>query len=150
MSEGGGAAFERMHAILHLYRARQQRSLRDAGTDVPHELAHMETKALGYFARHPGATQRELVAHSGRDKAQVARLIGSLRERGLLDGEADPDDRRSTRLRLSSQGQAVYAALHRHDGVLAEAALAGFDATERATLLALLDRVRANLDASQD
>lgn len=140
-----------MHAILHLYRSRQQRGLRgaagDPGAGPAHELAHMEIKALGYFARHPDATQSDLVAHSGRDKAQVARLIRVLRERGLLEGAADALDRRSTRLRLSPEGQAVHAGLHRHDGALAAQALAGFDEAERATLLALLDRVRANLEA---
>jgi DNA-binding MarR family transcriptional regulator len=133
---------ERVHAIMHLFRSAQQRSLR-AG---PHDLAHMEIKVLGFFARRPGATQSDLAAHSGRDKAQLARLVRGLRERGLLDATADADDKRSTRLSLSQAGQDMYAALHRHDGALAEAALAGLDEAERATLVALLGRVRANLE----
>jgi len=133
---------ERVHAIMHLFRSAQQRGLR-AG---PHDLAHMEIKVLGFFARRPGATQSDLAAHSGRDKAQLARLVRGLRERGLLDATADADDKRSTRLTLSQAGQEMYAALHRHDGALAEAALAGLDEAERATLVALLGRVRANLE----
>lgn len=133
---------ERVHAIMHLFRSAQQRGLR-AG---PHDLAHMEIKVLGFFARRPGATQSDLAAHSGRDKAQLARLVRGLRERGLLDATADADDKRSTRLTLSQAGQEMYAALHRHDGALAEAALAGLDEAERASLLALLGRVRANLE----
>ena len=133
---------ERVHAIMHLFRSAQQRGLR-AG---PHDLAHMEIKVLGFFARRPGATQSDLAAHSGRDKAQLARLVRGLRERGLLDATADADDKRSTRLCLSQAGQDMYAALHRHDGALAEAALAGLDEAERATLVALLGRVRANLE----
>jgi DNA-binding MarR family transcriptional regulator len=134
---------ERMHAIMHLYRSAQQRSLR-AG---PHDLAHMEIKVLGYFARHPGATQSDLAAHSGRDKAQLTRLIRGLRDRGLVEATADATDRRSTRLALSAEGKAMHAALHAHDGVLADAALAGITDAERATLAALLGRVRANLEA---
>ncbi len=141
-----GEVLEAMHAIMHLYRARQFRSLR-AGA---HELAHMEAKALGYFARHPGATQSDLVAHSGRDKAQVARLIRVLRERGLLEATADEADRRSTRLSLSAEGTALHAALHRDDGRLAEAALAGMADAEREALRGLLARVRANLEAAVD
>jgi len=133
---------ERVHAIMHLFRSAQQRGLR-AG---PHDLAHMEIKVLGFFARRPGATQSDLAAHSGRDKAQLARLVRGLRERGLLDATADADDKRSTRLTLSQAGQEMYAALHRHDGALAEAALAGLDEAERAGLLALLGRVQANLE----
>ena len=136
---------ERVHAIMHLYRSAQQRGLR-AG---PHDLAHMEIKVLGFFARRPGATQSDLAAHSGRDKAQLARLIRGLRDRGLLDATADETDKRSTRLALSSAGKAMFAALHRHDGALAEAALAGIADADRATLLDLLERVRANLEAGQ-
>ena len=136
---------ERVHAIMHLYRSAQQRSLR-AG---PHDLAHMEIKVLGFFARRPGATQSDLAAHSGRDKAQLARLIRGLRDRGLLDATADEADKRSTRLSLSETGKAMFAALHRHDGALAETALEGMSEAERATLLDLLERVRANLEAGQ-
>jgi DNA-binding MarR family transcriptional regulator len=137
---------ESVHAIMHLYRSRHQRSLR---TDE-HELAHMEIKVLGFFARNPNASQSELVAYSGRDKAQVARLIRGLRERGLLDARADELDRRSTRLSLTEKGRALHAALHRHDGQLAAAALAGLSTDEQALLLGLLARVRANLEAGQD
>ena len=137
---------ETMHAIMHLYRSVQQRSLRDG----PNDLAHMEVKALGFFARHPGATQSDLVAHSGRDKAQVARQIRALRERGLLDAEADEQDRRSSRLSLSAGGKAVHAALHGNDGRLKEQALQGFTDEEKGDLLALLGRVRANLQSTPE
>ena len=130
---------ERVHAIMHLYRSAQQRSLR-AG---PHDLAHMEIKVLGFFA------QSDLAAHSGRDKAQLARLIRGLRDRGLLDATADEMDKRSTRLALSEAGKAMFAALHRHDDALAETALEGISGADRATLLDLLERVRANLEAGQ-
>ena len=133
---------ESMHAIMHLFRTQQHRSLRDAR----HDLAHMEVKVLGFFARHPGGSPSDLVAHSGRDKAQVARLIRGLRERGLIEAQADENDRRSTRLRLSAAGLALHTDLHSHDGELAEAALAGLSGDECATLRELLGRVRANLE----
>jgi DNA-binding MarR family transcriptional regulator len=109
----------------------------------------MEIKVLGFFARRPGATQSDLAAHSGRDKAQLARLVRGVRDRGLLEAVADEADKRSTRLSLSEEGKAMFAALHVHDGALAEAALAGIPETERATLLDLLARVHANLEAGQ-
>ncbi|MGF6272536.1 DNA-binding MarR family transcriptional regulator [Massilia sp. UYP11] len=133
---------ETMHAIVHLYRSRQLRDLRGG----PHELAQMEMRALGYFARHPGATQSDLVAHSGRDKAQVARLIRALREARLLEAAPDEHDRRSTRLTLSAAGQEVFAGLQRESGALGAAALAGLSGDEQAQLMALLARVRANLE----
>ena len=138
-----GDPLETMHAIVHLYRSRQLKGLRNG----EHELAQMEVRALGYFARHPGATQSDLVAHSGRDKAQVARLIRALREGGLLEATADEQDRRSTRLALSSAGQEVFVGLHRQSGQLTEVALAGLSDDEKVQLVALLARVRANLES---
>jgi DNA-binding MarR family transcriptional regulator len=141
--EAGTDVFEAIHAIMHLYRAQQLRASQ-AG-DAP--LTHMENKVLGYFGRNPGATQRDLAAHSGRDKAQLARLIAGLREKGLLDAVAAPDDKRSTQLTLSAAGREAHAELRRHGATLSGLALDGLDGKERVQLLALLGRVQDNLAA---
>lgn len=135
--------FETIHTLMHLFRSQQFRALRDG----PAAVTHMEAKALGFFARHPGATLSELVAHSGRDKAQLARLIAGLKERGLLLAEADPDDRRVQRLRVAPDAAKAQAAVRAHGDQLAQAAMTGLSPAEAVQLLALLNRVRANLDA---
>ena len=136
---------ESIHAVMHLYRAQQYRVLRDG----PHDITHMESKVLGYFGRHPGATQSDLAQHSGRDKAQLARLIKGLRDRGLLVAEADEADRRNLQLTLSADGRAVQSALHRQALRLGTRAVAGLNAQEREALLALLLRVKSNLAAPE-
>lgn len=141
--DSASAVFEAIHSIMHQYRAHQYRALRDG----PHDLTHLEGKVLGYFARHPGATQSDLVAHSGRDKAQLARLVRTLRDKGLLEATADDADRRSTRLHVTEQGKAIARSLHRSGEQLAQVAAAGLDEDERRQLLALLDKVRVTLDA---
>lgn len=133
---------EAVHTVMHLFRSRQHRALKDA----EHDVSHMEAKVLGFFARHPGATQSELVQHSGRDKGQMARLVGGLRERGLLEGVADESDRRSLRLSVSAAGKEVQQALGQQARRISARAVKGMSADERAQLLALLARVRANLD----
>lgn len=138
-----GDPLELMHAIVHSYRSQQMRGVRNG----PHELGHMEIRVLGYFSRHPGATSSDLVAHSGRDKAQVARLIKGLRDAGLLDAVADERDKRSTRLSLSETGSAVFSGLHSRNAALNAAAQNGLSEEERATLMGLLARVLANLEA---
>jgi DNA-binding MarR family transcriptional regulator len=144
--ESGTDVFEAIHAIMHLYRAQQLRASQAGDA----QLTHMENKVLGYFGRNPGATQRDLAAHSGRDKAQLARLIGGLREKGLLDAVAAPDDRRSTHLTLSPAGQAAHAELRRHGATLSGVALTGLDDSERGQLLGLLERVQRNLAAADE
>lgn len=133
---------EQVHQLMHRYRARQYQVLRDG----PHDITHMESKVLGFFGRHPGGTQSELAAHSGRDKAQLARLIKGLRERGLLEGEEDAQDRRQVRLRPSPAGAKVLELLQQQAQHLGQRALAGLSAAEQAQLSALLRRVHANLD----
>lgn len=143
---GAGDPLELMHAIVHMYRSQQLRGVRNG----PHELGHMEIRVLGYFSRHPGATLSDLVAHSGRDKAQVARLIKGLRDDGLLDAVADERDKRSTRLSLSIAGAEVFGGLHRQNAMLNAVAQEGFSADDRARLMRLLEQVRANLASSGD
>jgi DNA-binding MarR family transcriptional regulator len=106
----------------------------------------MENKVLGFFARQPGATLTDLVAHSGRDKAQLTRLIRGLRDKGLLEARVDEGDRRSTRLQLTAEAVAIHDEVRRHSARLAALALDGVSDTEHAQLVALLDKVRANLE----
>jgi DNA-binding MarR family transcriptional regulator len=61
--------------------------------------------------------------------------------------EADANDRRSVRLSLTADGQAVQRTLQQQGKRLTAQAVAGLDAAERAQLQALLQRVQGNLDA---
>ncbi|SEL58622.1 DNA-binding transcriptional regulator, MarR family [Roseateles sp. YR242] len=136
---------ELIHAVMHQYRARQFRVLKDG----PHDITHMDGKVLGFFHRNPGATQSDLAQHSGRDKAQLARLIKGLRERGLLTAEADAQDRRQVRLHLSEQGAAMQQEIKRASRHLAVNAVEGLSQQEQAQLQALLSKVKQNLDCDE-
>jgi DNA-binding MarR family transcriptional regulator len=134
-----GNVFESIHTVMHLFRLAQYRVLR------PHDLTHMEFKVLSFFARQPGATQSDVVAYSGRDKGQLARLISGLKKRGLLDARADEGDHRSVRLHLTSAGRAVHRTLQRQGRRLSKVAVTGLSARSVASLL---HRVRANLETA--
>ena len=136
------AVIELVHVVMHRFRSRQFQALRDGA----HDITHMESKTLGFFSRHPGATLSDLVTHSGRDKAQLAKLVKGLRERGLLAAETDPADRRSIRLRPSAAGDAAQKAMLAEARTLNARALNGLSAKEQAQLVDLLERVKANLD----
>jgi DNA-binding MarR family transcriptional regulator len=134
-------ALENMHTIMHAYRALQYRFLRDG----PHSITHMDGKVLGFFGQHPGSTQRDLAERSGRDKAQLARLVKGLRDQGLLRVEPDEADRRNVKLFLTDEGQAIRQELKQQSSRLSAKAVAGFSRVEREQLLGLLQRVRENL-----
>lgn len=135
------AVLELVHAVMHQFRSQQHRAL-DASEGG---ITHMEAKVLGFFSRHAGATQSDLAQHSGRDKAQIARLIKGLRERGLLSGVADEADRRNVHLQLTDAGQAVQRALRQQARKLEARAVAGLDDAQRRQLVELLQHVKANL-----
>lgn len=137
----GDEVLELVHQVMHQFRAQLFQVLRQG----PQEFTHMESRVLGFFARRPGATQSDLAEHSRRDKAQLARLIKGLRERGLLEGASDAQDRRTVRLRLTDAGQALQCALRQQAQQLESRAAAGLTDQERAQLLALLRRVHDNL-----
>jgi len=135
--------FEAMHDLMHAYRARMVRAM----TSVHPELTFNEVRALSFIGRHPGATQKELVRHSGADKAQVARMLGLLQDKGWLERLPNAEDKRSRCLTLSDQGAALYQALRTSKQALSASVLAGCDQATQAQLLTLLERVRSNLDA---
>ena len=121
MASAAEAVIDLVHGVMHQFRSRQYAVLRDNA----HAVTHMDSKVMGFFARRPGATLSDLATHSRRDKAQLARLVKGLRERGLLVGEADAVDRRNVHLRLSEAGQAVQRALHDEAHALNMRAVAG-------------------------
>lgn len=133
---------ELIHDIMHKYRSQQHRALRDS----ENEITHMDSRVLGFFHRHPGATQSDLVQHSGRDKAQIARLIKNLRDLGLLDAETDAKDRRIVRLSLTEEGIAVQAGLKQAARQLTTKSVAGLSSAEQQQLRDLLKKVQSNLE----
>lgn len=136
--------FESIHTIMHLFRSAQYRVLRDS----PYELTHMEGKLLGFFARNPGATLRDLVSHMKQDKGQLARLIRDLKDQGLLSGEGDEGDRRSVRLQLTPAGKAIHKKLWQQVQRLSELAVEGLSEAEKDKLAVLLRQVRGNLEGA--
>lgn len=135
---------ELVHALMHRLRSASAAS---GGTAEGSGLNGMEGRVLGYFARHPGATQSELAAHSGRDKAQLARLVKELRARGLLQGTEDEADRRQLRLAPTAEGQQLLRAERKRRDALRRQAESGLSAAERAQLCALLLKLLVALEA---
>ena len=133
---------DRLHTLMHGLRRHLQEAVREDGEG----LGPMEARCLGYFMRHEGATQSDLVQHAGRDKAQIARIVKALHERGLLQSTPDPDDGRCQRVTLTEQGRSMQRTMQLRRQRFERAMLAGFSDGERAQLQAQLDRMLANLD----
>lgn len=133
-----------LHALMHRYKRHMHQALREQDGGI----GPMEARALAFFSRHPGSSASELVAHSGRDKAQIARLLQQLQDRGLLARQADPADGRRQQLALTDAGRAAQRLMARQRQRFASQMTAGLDAAEQAQLLALLQRLVHQIDAA--
>ena len=126
-----------VQALMHAHKRHMHQALRAQEGGI----GPMEARALGFVARHPGASASELVAHSGRDKAQIARLLQQLEDRGLLAREADPADGRRQRLVLTDSGRAAQRVMGRARQRFASTVTSVLSDDERSLLLALLRRL---------
>ena len=108
-------------------------------------LAPTEARLLQHVARHPGATQGDLVEHTGRDKAQINRLVQQSEEAGWLQRVPDDTDRRKLRLELTAAGRAVVKGLVAERRRLSARLVADFSTDDLTRLADLLSRMQANL-----
>lgn len=65
--------------------------------------------ALQTVADQPGVDQRTLARTIGFDTSTIGGVIDRLEARGLVQRNADPDDRRVRRLTLTAEGRALLA-----------------------------------------
>lgn len=72
--------------------------------DGPTGLAPMHLRVLQLCKRDPTLTNQILVQRTGRDKAQIARLVKDLCEGGMLERVPSLEDKRSHTLTPTSAG----------------------------------------------
>lgn len=99
--------FERLHLLMHQYRQLHYQAFKNH----PSQLSHQEHKVLFFFQRRAGATLSDLVEHSGRDKAQLTRLIKQLKEKDLLQGVNCEQDKRRTQLWVTDKAKILLVEL---------------------------------------
>ena len=96
---------------------------------------------LALIDANRGLSQTRLAEILGIDRSTLVAVIDKLERQGLVERAARPNDRRSHALKLSDDGAARFRALakqvKRHEARMARQ----LSARERATLIALLQRI---------
>jgi DNA-binding MarR family transcriptional regulator len=106
-----------------------------------------EWRILALLAIEPGIPASRICQVIGFDKGPVSRTLVAMEARGLVGIKNDRDDGRTYSIALTAKGAAI------HDNVIALALererrlLSCLNQAERNTLISLLGRVHANLDA---
>lgn len=130
--------FDTLHELLRIFRAGMRQSLESMSPD----LTFGELHVLIHVGQHPDCTQKDLVENSRIDKAQMARTLAQLQDKGWLTRSESAEDRRVRQLRLSLQGQRLFRRLRARRAALAAELLKGCPAPMQAKLLELLTQAR--------
>ena len=137
--------FEVLHDLLHLFRARLLESLEA----VQPGLTFNEFRILMHTGRHPGITQKELVEHSHTDKAQMARTLAQLQDKGWLERSASEADKRVRCLQLSARGQQLFDQLRHRREQIATELLSDFPEAQQGLLHELLLQAKDSAQATR-
>jgi DNA-binding MarR family transcriptional regulator len=101
-----------------------------------------------------GQTQKDISQNTTIDPATLTVMLKRMEERGLVTRRRDPANNRLQRVYLVDSRPAVIQGVREtisaHIAAVNAIATEGFDESERATLIRLLARVRANLEPSTD
>lgn len=106
------------------------------------DLTPVQFSALVRLSEEESCSQNKLGRLIAVDAATIKGVIDRLREKGLVTSRADPEDRRRAMISLTPQGAALIPELHAVGATITARTLAPLGPDERATLTALLDKLR--------
>lgn len=114
-----------------------------------HDLSPQQFWTLMAVAMHEGASLRELADLQRMDPPTACRVVTALTRRRLVHSGADPSDRRRSRLVLTPSGRLLADRLAPVAAAVRSAVEAGLTPSERAAVVAGLQKVIANLEGSR-
>jgi MarR family transcriptional regulator, repressor for mepA len=109
------------------------------------ELGFEQSFVLGYLVKSPGAIQRDIAAMTRTSAASVTSLLQGLERRGLVERRAEGTDARTKKVFATPAGAEMIDGIGEAMAAADESILAPLDETERAALLALLQKITAEL-----
>lgn len=114
---------------------------------APHDLTHAQWVPLYKLFRGECTTMAELARDLQLDPAAVTRALDRLAAKDLVRRERSLTDRRVVRLELTPEGRRVAPLVPAALAEVFNGHLAGFSASEFATLVELLQRMLSNGEA---
>ena len=98
---------------------------------------------------HNGISQKALAESTYRDQGNLTRMLDKLIEKGYIKRETDADDRRAIKLFATERSVAMAEEINPLSRADNETMTHGFSREEKATLIALLNRVYQNIQKDE-
>jgi DNA-binding MarR family transcriptional regulator len=121
------------------FRAAFDRDVRALG------ITGQQWRVLAMIARNPGIQQAAAAEQMEVEPITLSRMVDRLEQSGLAERRPVAGDRRARALHLTPAATPLVEQLRERATMLADSALACFDAAERDQLICFMERFRANL-----
>ena len=105
------------------------------------QLTLAEWRVLTHVEMIGKCSAAEVASVAYSDRAEVSRAVGSLEERGLVQREANPRNRKSSLVSLTAEGKAVHTAIRGERGKFYEQWLTDLSEAERTAFNDGLDKL---------
>ena len=123
------------------FKVSTKRAVRDY--DLP--LNGMHVRLLQMIHRQPDCTAQHIASVTGRDKAQITRVIKELEGMALITRTPDPQDRRAQLLSLNETGQGLMARIKEAEDEVKKTLLKGINKKDQNTFIEIGNRMLDNL-----
>lgn len=123
------------------FKVSTKRTIREYGL----HLNGMHVRMLHLIRTQPRCTANQLVAVTGRDKAQITRVLKELESMTLIERTPHPSDKRSQILALSEQGRDLMGRTRAAEQAVETRLLKGMSRREVDTFVGLAHKMLDNL-----
>lgn len=128
-----------LNDTARLFRRAFNARTRDSG------ITALQWRLLTYLLRHDGIRQGPVAELIEVEPITLSRMVDRLAEAGLVERRADPTDRRAWLLHLTPRAHALLKDQRPMVEQVTEEATEGLTPAEHDQLIALVERIRANL-----
>lgn len=118
-------------------------------TEQPFGVGLPEWRVLRSVLLSPGCSQGEIAISEGLNVMNVSRAVAGLRRKGLIEVEADPEDRRRTMLSATDIGEELGSDMADRERLVYEHVFSVLRRDEIEQLDELLDRVNTSLRVTE-
>lgn len=123
----------------------QKRALAAIRDDLEREMTMPRFDLLANLSRRDGQTLASLSRSMLLTAGNLTGLVDRAARDGMVERRADPTDRRAWRVHLTPKGQRAFRDAERRHAARVSKLFAGLTRAELATLMRLLDKLRATL-----
>lgn len=104
-------------------------------------LAPLQFAALELVSHNPNLSQREIAHHIGSTPTVLVKPLEKLEKRGLISRKRSTDDRRRSRIAITTKGEALLEDARQRIRTVEDKLTENLSQDERRTLLALLHKM---------